>query len=498
MDSIFNKKSYIYKQSFNLLNSQNKIGGFNSTLFEKKHQSTIIKNTFKVSKKNSSNSIKSFENIDNICKNKQDSSPLKRRLNIVSRLDSKNRKNSCIDFELENTKNSNNLIGNSMKRSIILMFLNFKLFYNINYEDKLLDSLSNQKKTPEDIKEISKFLQQLPIVNKLLSKSKDSLSKSILLDKLCYSQRYEIRLKNTILFIYGNIGNKFYTVYKGNVAVLVPFKTTVNINSLSFVIYLLRLRHFNEHEVLRLSIEINKTALVGVLGAINLSNNNKTISYNINNTSLFTLDFIDTMYAICLKHVPILFLESSDFSSNLNTKEKQSEMEESLNDIIQLAMEKDIDNAIKVDKTLDTEANSEIIFDNNSCKLLGSVSNIVKYKSKNSIHKSMSFIKKRCNEDSLSYINYIKSLFFIYCSVEEYSKRIMPLKESFTLPPKKYTIYQYKQVKIFSKGESFGEVALEDSKSKRTATCIATYVDSFGKTLPDIVNIIIIYIDIIS
>ena len=64
--------------------------------------------------------------------------------------------------------------------------------------------------------------------------------------------------ENNIIYKYGDEADKFFVVNKGNVSLFMPFTETVNMNIDEFYIYLLRLRRYNEIEMLNDVLLLNQ------------------------------------------------------------------------------------------------------------------------------------------------------------------------------------------------------------------------------------------------
>ena len=68
--------------------------------------------------------------------------------------------------------------------------------------------------------------------------------------KIVYDYNSEIIPNNTIIFKYGDEGDKFYIIHEGKVDLLFPFTEYVEMNKDEYFVYLLRLKRFNEIEML--------------------------------------------------------------------------------------------------------------------------------------------------------------------------------------------------------------------------------------------------------
>ena len=64
--------------------------------------------------------------------------------------------------------------------------------------------------------------------------------------------------ENNIIYKYGDEADRFFVIYEGNVSLFFPFTEVVNMNIDEFYIYILRLRRYNEMEMLNEVLLINK------------------------------------------------------------------------------------------------------------------------------------------------------------------------------------------------------------------------------------------------
>ena len=113
--------------------------------------------------------------------------------------------------------------------------------------------LNKRKRTPEDLIIIKCFLSQM----KFISLNKTKVGKDKLLFSLGKHLKLEKRPKNSILFRYGNKGNKFYIVFSGELSVLILKDIKVNISYLRYFMHLLILKLLKEDDLLYKIISSN-------------------------------------------------------------------------------------------------------------------------------------------------------------------------------------------------------------------------------------------------
>ena len=68
-------------------------------------------------------------------------------------------------------------------------------------------------------------------------------------------EKYEI---NKVIFRYGDEADKYYIIYEGEVSFYFPFTETIDMNIDEYFIYILRLRRYNEIEILNTILLLNK------------------------------------------------------------------------------------------------------------------------------------------------------------------------------------------------------------------------------------------------
>lgn len=282
---------------------------------------------------------------------------------------------------------------------------------NRKYDDRILDILTKPRRGVDDIRELSNFLLSVPSISNILSKERESKARQFLLDQISHSMRHEAKRQNTLIFMYGEKGNKFFTLFSGNVVVLIPIKMVVHCTNLCFVIYLLRLRHFHEFEILRMSVEENKVK------------------------SIYDDATIESLYSSSFEKIPQIFEENSSSIELLNSMDSYIYIEDEMDQLILQCMSNKSHSNVHIKRKA------------------SSIEHEVEFKTRDSI-------------------------LFTGVSISEYSHRIFPFKEVSFKKSVAFTIFQYKAVKTFNKGDSFGEIALENENSKRTATCIATIEDN--------------------
>ena len=121
---------------------------------------------------------------------------------------------------------------------------------NLNIIRYILDK---KNRTQNELLIIKEFLSSLNLFNNQIQ----NINKDKLLLSLSSFLKMENMPKNSILFKFGNKGNKFYIVIKGELSVLILRETKVELNSVDYFIYLLLLRLLKEDELLKKTLLAN-------------------------------------------------------------------------------------------------------------------------------------------------------------------------------------------------------------------------------------------------
>ena len=64
--------------------------------------------------------------------------------------------------------------------------------------------------------------------------------------------------KDSIVFINGEIGDKFYLIFKGTVSILVPTEYECQLSEIEYIAYLRNLLNYGEYDLIYRSVESNK------------------------------------------------------------------------------------------------------------------------------------------------------------------------------------------------------------------------------------------------
>ena len=106
--------------------------------------------------------------------------------------------------------------------------------------------LNKRKRTDNDLLIISCFLSEMNFISLL----KIKVGKDKLLYSLGKYLKIEKKPQNSLLFRYGNKGNKFYIVFSGELSVLILKDTKVRLSYMRYFMHLLILKLLKEDDLL--------------------------------------------------------------------------------------------------------------------------------------------------------------------------------------------------------------------------------------------------------
>jgi len=346
----------------------------------------------------------------------------------------------------------------------------------INNEKYLFMLSEVMKKTHRNLLEnqiILRHLMHMTHFTEMIKDQKIDLSKMIIMISDCI--RYRFVDKNRVLFKVGERGDNFYIILKGKVDILVCNEIKVKFTEGDYILYLSKLRVFEEYEILHKIILMNKTTfpidfdnfdffvkkcIDIILDIMNLSNFNNgndidedDISriYNSPQNNKFTNRSI--LYALLSKEIKAIYNEickvdevtlMSNYMEKVNKISNANSRKESLTKVSQIL--------------------------NNSDSILNSDAKSINNKKSN----------KNSNVSEENFKNIISS-----CSTEEYISRIKvstyqsnPSDQSEN--PLNFNIIQYNFLLNLSTGSVFGEKAFMANSTRRTATIITNEESHLG------------------
>ena len=322
---------------------------------------------------------------------------------------------------------------------------------NLTLEDIFnisLDFLSKSSKNENETRIIASYLFSMQGLTNLLLETinpNDSFvnkEKHLLNDLLVLGNtlEYEKFQKNTILIRFGEKGSKAYINLSGDVAVLIKKSYRLLLTEDEYLFYLINLIKYKEYELANITINENfKILPIEIIDDINEDNFKKFTH------SMSTKD-ID-------KFNSFNYIENSD----IRKKSSRDISNYSLNNSNKLNNDANSKNKPKLKLNQENKKFQEISFNR---KIFAS--DLMKTYNLKKINKRL---LNRCNIEE--YINRLNTIEGFNFDESQYNKKYQNIKEKFY-----FTIYSYINVVNLKKGSIFGEMALNNKNSLRTATII--------------------------
>ena len=318
-----------------------------------------------------------------------------------------------------------------------------------NCENSILDIiiyiLSKPLKNPNDIFILKLFLSDLEEFKRLfLSKDDSNASNSNsdeLLTRIGLHLKYEKQSKNKVLMRFGDKGDKYYIILNGEVAILIPHEEDIHLNIIDYMKYLINLYLHKENEILSKAVVINQQV------------------YHFKDTDVIALfDLYNT-----LREVNSIESEKGEIKD-----EKKFEYYQNLRN--QLTTDKYVN--------LGNRAEIEILL---MKALVGN--SLLSYLSKNEMFmlykyfcefyysiESKFTVKKTSTTNILDFALTLPNADSI--TVDDYINQLIPSTLTSNQFDSVVKYYKYTYVTYLVTGSNFGDLALQNSHQKRTATII--------------------------
>lgn len=240
-----------------------------------------------------------------------------------------------------------------------------------------------------------------------------------------------------IIFKYGERGNKFYVIMKGTVSILIPKENKIKLTLIDYVIFLMRLVICKEKEMLSRTITANKTL------------------YNLTekDVEIFTHQIVKKLKKASKEDEEEDGIDMLSSGGEENTSKEK--IENSLSNV--LSPEKDKKSASPRKKN--KEEKQEKI---NPLSLLNKFEPI-----------EMQQIYQKVSLILAEYQLFVKKSRKNQATIFDYTNMEYPSAKLQAVPSEQeLTLFSYFEVVKLSKGDFFGELALQTSTSKRTGTII--------------------------
>ena len=316
-----------------------------------------------------------------------------------------------------------------------------------------------------------------------------------LINKIANHMIYEEYQKGYIICKNGDKGDKFFLIFSGKVACLIPKELNIKMSKFDYLKYLLTLNIYQEYEIINKVILINKdkyfveerelNCFVGIFRFYKiLLNSNLIKEYN------HFIDFITSNknYREILRNTYDFIPENAIKILNLDNQSLKNLYLYFCNLIDHIYYEIDRE----YDKKSSPNAKRKSITDNSNINSL----KLNEKKKRGSISfENITEIKRRDEKLSQILKNPIIPLDFLFkVNSEQYIQRIYPTISPQTEPnfdneDPVLKLFTYMEVVELSEGNIFGEIALQNNTKKRTATIITKTPCCFGTLTKNIYDL---------
>ena len=313
----------------------------------------------------------------------------------------------------------------------------------------VLEFISKSTKKENEIRIIASYLFSMKGLTNLLLKtinqneSNSNKEKHLLNELLVLGDilGYEKFQKNSVVIRFGEKGSKAYINLSGEVAVLIKKGYRLLLNEEEYLYYLINLINYKEYELANITINENyKIFPVEIIDNIGEEDINKkyTHSMSIKDVDLFNFNKESIDYTHNFQK------NSSKDISKYSLKKKKSKQINRNRPMLKLNQENKRLREISFKRTI-------------------LASNLMKKFNLKSINKR---ILNKCSIEE--YINRLNVIYGFNFDENQYNKRYQNYNDKFY-----FTIYSYVNIVNLKKGSIFGEMALSNKNSLRTATIIA-------------------------
>ena len=356
----------------------------------------------------------------------------KTKLGSPSRFRRKSNQDSKYEKEIEDL--SNEILK---KISYGIDEFNIKISKKINLQEYIKYILNKETRNKSHIILLRYYLSRFSSLLESMNLSNKYYATKEILNKIAIYLKKEEITKNTIIFYNGQIGKTFYIILEGEVSILIPSEYNALITMEQYLEYLKYLYKYNEYELLHLSYESNKELLK--IKDCEVSHELENFDYCFEKVLQINTDREQIDVDGYIKRFDFLdFIKDGEINYDENNNEEDKENDtkkEEIND--------------------DSEFDNNIISNNESSK-----SDKTSNYSDNSIFSNFSIIKKKSKKKP---------------SKDESEKKSTNRRNKYS-----FSLWKYVEIIKLGKGQCFGEIALQSTKNKRTATIITTSDCFFG------------------
>ena len=165
------------------------------------------------------------------------------------------------------------------KKSLNSVMFNNKIFERFNHRNSDIIPVLNNRMNPlkncilalsfsKEIRNnnisllnsIQFYLRTLPGFMNIISNEQSKYTMEEKLKQISINMSYEYYAKNTVMFKYGEKGNKFYIILKGKIGFLIPKKVKCNMTEEEYLTNLLKYYQNGEFELVKNILRYNQQA----------------------------------------------------------------------------------------------------------------------------------------------------------------------------------------------------------------------------------------------
>lgn len=333
--------------------------------------------------------------------------------------------------------------------------------------DDIVAIMQLGKKSKESMENLANYCKGNERLMAILRQN-SSLSQEMFILNLASEFDYICSPSNGALFNYGDIGDKFYIIIKGEVAILIPQEKQANLTYIEYVSYLCNLSKCKELAIMQKCIELN-------IGTYNVSYEliEKIMMPETRMEDIINMGSSTDTVNIYRKDTELKrLLSKSDSVDNLNVNQRKSIKRLSKGTFLRKLRSQQDSNEQNLMIPLrdylnmfDFPENHTLPFHKISPHLdlgknLGSSNQV-------NVSNSKPLAKGNDNLNCLSPSKQ-KAVFFQLDELQKLQSEKRPVK-----------IYKFINVKALKSGDIFGDIALQTSKNKRTATTFVTQTSHF-------------------
>ena len=121
----------------------------------------------------------------------------------------------------------------------------------------ILYALQKKQKNENDIIFISHYLTSFKTILDLIDKKKILVDSSKILSEISTSIKLEKKRNKELICRYGDSGDKFYLILKGNVSVIIKKEIKIEMTEYEYYSYLLNLKNYSEFELIEDNLKMN-------------------------------------------------------------------------------------------------------------------------------------------------------------------------------------------------------------------------------------------------